>query len=159
MKSVSVRPATLADADAIAAFNLAMAQETEGKALDPELLGRGVRAVFAEPARGAYFVAELAPEPADGAARVVGCLLVTREWSDWRNGDFWWIQSVYTAPDARGRGVYTALHTHVVTAARESGAVGVRLYVEPHNARAISTYQHRGMTKTYDVMETPFTRW
>ena len=149
---LSLRPAIKADHAVLVRFNLEMARETEGKVLDPAVLGAGVARVLTDPSRGRYFVCER-------AGTVVGALMITLEWSDWRNGDFWWIQSVYTEPAARGAGVYRALHEHVVAAARSEGAVGVRLYVEPHNARAIATYTRLGMHKSYDVMETPFTRW
>jgi ribosomal protein S18 acetylase RimI-like enzyme len=152
MSTQTIRPAVAADHAVLVAFNLAMAKETEDKHLDSAVLSEGVRRALADPARGRYFVCEQ-----DSA--VVGALMVTHEWSDWRNGDFWWIQSVYTTPAARGAGVYRALHEHVVRAAKAEGAVGVRLYVEPHNARAIATYTKLGMEKTYDVMETPFTKW
>jgi len=139
MSSVVVRPAVAADRDVIAAFNAAMAQETERRELDLATLACGVERGLADPAKGSYFVAEL-----DG--RTAGCLLVTTEWSDWRDGWFWWIQSVYVAPESRGRGVYSALHQRVRAAAREAGeVVGVRLYVERRNERAQRTYRRLGM--------------
>ena len=142
MSGVAVRAADAADGDVIAAFNAAMARETEQRELDRATLTRGVERALADPAKGRYFVAEL-----DG--RVAGCLLVTTEWSDWRDGWFWWIQSVYVALDCRGRGVYAALHEHVRAAARAAGdVVGLRLYVEKDNARAQRTYQKLGMTET-----------
>jgi len=135
----------------IAAFNLAMARETEDKALDPERLAAGVRAVFEDPARGDYAVAEL-------GGRVVGCLLLTREWSDWRDGTFWWIQSVYVAPEARGRGVFRALWEHVAAQARATpGVCGLRLYVERANERARSVYEAVGMRRShYEMFEVDF---
>jgi len=138
---MNIRPAILDDAAVLVAFNQEMAQETESKSLDIDTLGAGVRAALGDRAKGRYFVAH------DGGD-VLGALMVTLEWSDWRNGDFWWIQSVYVKPAARKRGVYRALHEHVVAAARAAGAVGVRLYVEPHNARAIATYERLRMAKT-----------
>jgi len=147
----AVRAAVRADAGAIARFNAALARETEAKQLDPERLRAGVEAVFDDPARGAYYVAEL-----DG--RVAGGLLVTREWSDWRNGEFWWIQSVYVEPELRGRGVYRGLHAHVVERARAAGDVcGLRLYVERANERAKRTYEALGMRHAdYDMYEVDF---
>jgi ribosomal protein S18 acetylase RimI-like enzyme len=142
VSSVAVRPARAADRDAIAAFNAAMARETEHRELDLATLTRGVERGLADPAKGRYFVAEL-----DG--RVAGCLMVTTEWSDWRAGWFWWIQSVYVDPAQRGRGVYGALHEHVRTAARAAGdVVGIRLYVEKDNTRAQRAYRKLGMTET-----------
>jgi ribosomal protein S18 acetylase RimI-like enzyme len=145
MSEPVIRPATRADIPALAAWNAAMAWETEAKRLDPELLARGVAGVFDEPRRGFYLVAER-----DGAA--VGGLLVTYEWSDWRDGDFWWIQSVYVAPGARRGGVFRLLHAEVVRRAREAGAVGVRLYVETENQRAQATYEGLGMQRCHYFM-------
>lgn len=125
--------------DLLVRFNAALALETEDLALDPERLRAGVRAVFDDPARGAYLVAEL-----DG--RPVGALLVTSEWSDWRAGRMLWIQSVYVEPAARGRGVYRALHERVLADARASADVrGVRLYVERGNRAAQAVYRALGM--------------
>lgn len=150
--TLQIRAARVDDADDIARWNLAMAWETEGKRLDPETLARGVRAVFAEPRRGIYLVAEQAGVP-------VGCLMITYEWSDWRCGDFWWIQSVYVAPDARRGGVFRALYTEVTSMAERAGAVGVRLYVETENARAQATYAGLGMARChyamYEAMRVP----
>jgi GNAT superfamily N-acetyltransferase len=140
-----IRRAGVDDADAIAGWNIAMAWETESKALDPATIGRGVRAVFDEPRRGFYLIAEL-----DGVA--VGCLLVTYEWSDWRCGDFWWVQSVYVAPEARRAGVFRGLYSHVKAMAGGAGAVGVRLYVETENERAQATYDGLGMERCHYLM-------
>jgi len=134
-----VRDAKAADLAFLVDANAAMALETEAKALDRATLERGIAAVFEQPQRGFYLVAER-----DGAA--VGCLLVTFEWSDWRNGDWWWIQSVYVVPAARRSGVFRALHAGVAArAARASGVVGLRLYVERDNTRAQATYRSLGM--------------
>lgn len=148
---VRVRPATPADLDVLVRFSAAMAQETEGRALDPDRLRKGVRAVLESGERGRYLVAE-------AGGTVVGQLLITCEWSDWRNGMFWWIQSVYVTPSARRRGVYQTLHEHVVREARERGDVcGVRLYVEKDNAIAQAAYAGLGMTVTaYRLYEQDF---
>lgn len=136
---IVVREATLADHATICAFNQAMAEESEGRILDEETLARGVRAVLEDPGRGRYLVAER-------EGQVVGQLMLTYEWSDWRNGLFWWIQSVYVAPEARRSGVYRALHERVLSLAGESGeACGVRLYVEQDNHVARATYERLGM--------------
>lgn len=140
-----IRHAERSDGAAIAEWNAAMAWETEQKRLDPAVLSRGVMAVFDEPRRGFYLVAER-----DG--RAVGCLMVTYEWSDWRNGDFWWIQSVYVAPEARRGGVFRALYADVARRAKEVGAVGIRLYVETENHRAQSTYRELGMEQCHYFM-------
>ncbi|MEZ2418974.1 N-acetyltransferase family protein [Luteibacter sp. RCC_6_2] len=143
--TLEIRRAAPDDADAIARWNIAMAWETEEKRLDPEIIGRGVRAVFDEPRRGFYLIAEL-----DGVA--VGCLLVTYEWSDWRCGDFWWVQSVYVAPEARRAGVFRGMYAHVKAMAEGAGAVGLRLYVELENARAQATYAGLGMERCHYFM-------
>ena len=136
-----IRRATAGDEDTIVAFNAAMALETEHLRLDETVLRRGVRAALADPAKGFYLVAEAAGE-------VVGQTLVTAEWSDWRNGFFWWIQSVYVRPDARRGGVFRALFDHVRTAAAaDPDAIGLRLYVDRDNARARATYATLGMTE------------
>lgn len=140
--SFLVRRAGLADADAIAAFNSAMALETEGRALVPERIGAGVRRLLGDASLGFYAVAEQ-----DG--RVIGCLMVTNEWSDWRNGLFWWIQSVYVVPQWRRRGVYRRLYEFVRgLAARDPAICGFRLYVEKENAVAQRTYSALGMAPT-----------
>ena len=140
---LTIRRATPADAEGIAVFNEAMARETEGKTLDPATIRSGVRELLARPDLGFYLVAE------EGGA-FVGQLMITFEWSDWRSGLFWWIQSVYVPPEHRGRGVYRALHARVREMAREAGGVcGLRLYVEKENASAMETYRRLGMHETY----------
>lgn len=125
-----------------------MAWETEAKRLEVEALARGVRAVFDKPERGFYLIAEREGVP-------VGGLLITYEWSDWRNGDFWWIQSVYVEPAARRKGVLRALYEEVLRRARASEAVGVRLYVEKENAVAQAAYSTLGMRQSgYFMLET-----
>ncbi len=119
-----------------------MAKETEHKTLDVDTVNAGVRGLLLRPGYGYYLVAEL-------AERVVGCLLVTFEWSDWRNGLFWWIQSVYVSPEARRRGVFKAMYRTVEARAGESENVcGLRLYVERDNNTAQATYRALGMKKT-----------
>jgi len=136
---VTIRAAQAADIGVLVDFNAAMALETEGKALDRGMLTAGVQAVFAEPRRGFYLVAEV------GGA-VAGCLLITYEWSDWRNGDWWWLQSVYVAKAHRRRGVFRALYAEIERRAQAAPCVvGVRLYVEKDNRRAQETYAALGM--------------
>lgn len=142
---LSIRPATVADIPALCAWNAAMARETEGLALDPAVLEHGVRGVFEQPQRGFYLVAER-----DGAA--LGGLLVTFEWSDWRNGDYWWIQSVYVVPAARRDGVFRALYAEVERRARAARAASLRLYVETENHRAQATYERLGMRPCHYAM-------
>ena len=145
---LSLRRGVHADAAVIVEFNRAMALESEGKALDPEVVAAGVRAALADPGKGFYFLAE---EGAD----VLGQLMVTAEWSDWRNGWFWWVQSVYVRPGSRRRGVFRALYEQVLGEARAvPGVVGLRLYVERDNRQAQETYLRLGMEQTgYLVFE------
>ncbi len=137
---LQVRDATLADAETIAEFNLLLARESEGKQLDPRVLAKGVRLALERPELCRYFLAET-------NGRVAGQTMMTYEWSDWRAGVFWWIQSVYVVPDCRGQGVFRALFRHIETLAKTNCEVcGLRLYVERHNAPAIATYERMGMT-------------
>jgi len=137
--ALTIRRATVDDTEPLARFTEAMAEETEDKALDPDTVRAGVRAVFDRPEQTFYLVAER-----DGD--VVGSLMITTEWSDWRNADFWWIQSVYVRPEARRTGVYTALHRDVRRRARDADDVcGLRLYVERDNAAAQAAYEELGM--------------
>ena len=147
---VRIRRATESDAPVLAGNNRAMARETEDRELAPGVIEAGVLAALTKPELGAdYWVAE-----ADG--RIAGQTMVTREWSDWRNGWFWWIQSVYVAPEFRRKGVYRALHDHVRTEAEASGdVIGIRLYVERDNRAARATYEALGMHATdYELYET-----
>src|SRR5437763_2984015 len=138
-----IRLAQRRDAPALIAFNSAMALETEGKVLYPEVIGAGVRRLLARPGSGFYIVAERNGE-------VIGALLVTKEWSDWRNGDFWWIQSVYVRREFRRRGIYSRLYRHVqVLAAKDRAVCGFRLYVERSNRCAQATYRAAGMQRTH----------
>jgi ribosomal protein S18 acetylase RimI-like enzyme len=145
---IRIRLARRGDSSTIAAFNRAMALETEGKALFPRVIGAGVRRLLARPQSGFYVVAERRNQ-------VIGALLITKEWSDWRNGDFWWVQSVYVLPEHRGRGVYRRLYRHVqALAARRRSVVGFRLYVDHDNAKARRVYRSLGMKETrYLVFE------
>ena len=146
-----VRRATPADAPAIVEFQRLVALETEGKDLDFPTVTTGVDVVMSSHDRGFYIVAELDDS-------VVGSLLITYEWSDWRNATFWWIQSVFVDAEYRRRGVYTAMHNHVLNRAEQDPAIcGVRLYVERANIGAQATYKHLGMDHShYDLYEVDF---
>jgi len=147
-----VRPATIADLDFIVSGNLEMALETEGLVLNAPLLREGVRAILGDDTQvpGAYWIAEL-----DEA--VVGQLMITFEWSDWRNRMIWWIQSVYVSPGARQLGVFRALYLHVRNEAKSAGAGGLRLYVDTTNTRAQQVYAALGMNGDhYRVFEDMF---
>ena len=143
-----IRRARPADAKAIVEFNSAMALETEGKRLFPEVIGAGVRSLLRSPKAGFYLLAQTTTE-------IAGVLMITKEWSDWRNGTFWWIQSVYVRPEFRRKGVYRALYAHIRKLAKADCRVcGFRLYVERENRRAQATYRALGMEKTrYLVFE------
>jgi GNAT superfamily N-acetyltransferase len=138
---LTVRTATPGDVPVIVDYNRRLAQETEHKMLDPQTVTAGVVAAIADPTtKGPYYLA------CDGTD-VVGQLQVTLEWSDWRNGWFWWIQSVYVRADCRGRGVFRLLYQHVRSQARQAGnVIGIRLYVERDNSGAQATYSRLGMT-------------
>lgn len=148
---IKVRAARKTDAELLAFFNTAMAWETEGKELSSEIISAGVRQLIANPQHGFYLVAEKGSE-------VVGALMVTFEWSDWRNGLFWWIQSVYVRPEYRRQGVFRSLYRSVETLARKSPEVcGLRLYVDRGNHSAQRTYQKMGMEESnYNLYEIEF---
>lgn len=145
-----VREARLTDVNTLVQGNCAMARETEGLELDPDRLKDGVAAIFADPSKGRYWI-----EESGGVVR--GQLLITYEWSDWRNASIWWIQSVYVWPEARVRGVFGALYAHVEAEARASGAAGLRLYVDQRNQRAQQVYERQGMDGShYQLFEAMF---
>ena len=148
---IAVRRATSRDLDALVAFQQSMAQETESKALDTGLVREGVAEVFRSADKGFYLVAE-------AQGNVVAGMLITYEWSDWRNATFWWIQSVYVEPQWRRKGVYRAMHDHVFDTARARDDIcGIRLYVERTNQGAQRTYQSLGMAAShYDMYEVDF---
>lgn len=142
--TVSVRRAGEGDHAFLVAGNVALARESEGLALDEAVVRRGVAACLADPAKGFYLVAE------DDAGQRLGQLMVTTEWSDWRDGVFFWIQSVYVIGDARRRGVYAALHNEVIRLSEAAGnVVGVRLYVHRDNVGAMATYRRMGMSESH----------
>ena len=136
---IVTRAATVTDAGPIIEFQLAMARETEGVELDEPVVTRGVHAVFGQPSHGRYFVAVSGDE-------VIASLLITYEWSDWRNGTVWWIQSVYVRPAFRRRGVYGRMYETVRAAAeRDANVRGIRLYVDRRNTSAQEVYRRCGM--------------
>ena len=147
--NITVREATRKDTESIVRFQEGMALETEGKALDEALLRNGITAIFDSSQKGFYLVAE-----ADSV--VVGSLLITYEWSDWRNATFWWIQSVFVDANWRRKGVYRTMHDYVVNVAKSRKDIcGIRLYVERTNTIAQQTYKDLGMTHShYDLYET-----
>lgn len=160
--TLHVREAVPADAERLAQWALAMAWETEHKRLDPETVLAGVGAGLADAAKARYFVAvrEVALAGREVIAEPVGTLMLTTEWSDWRCGHWWWIQSVYVPEAHRRGGVFRALYAHVERLAREAGdVIGLRLYVEADNAVAQRTYAALGMADAgYRILEAPLAR-
>jgi GNAT superfamily N-acetyltransferase len=143
---IRIRRATVDDTESLVAGNIAIARETEDTVLDAELVANGVARVLADETLGVYFVAE--------DHEVVGQLLVTREWSDWRSGFYWWIQSVHVVPRARRTGIYRALHEHVLSEARRDHVLAIKLYVDRDNRAARATYEALGMQHSaYDLYE------
>jgi len=157
MTRLRIRDAVPADCDLIAQWMIAMAWETEHKRLDPPTVHAGVAAGLADPAKARYFVAMREADTAghETIAVPAGTLMLTREWSDWRNGEWWWIQSVYVDTEHRRQGVYDALHRHVAALAQATtGVIGLRLYVERENIAAQGTYRSQGMQESgYRIYE------
>lgn len=149
--TILIRPAGPGDIGTIADFNVALCLETEGRGLDPATVTEGVRRFVSEPARGRYFVAMI-------GAEVVGQTAHTFEWSDWRNGEIWWIQSVYVHPLHRGKGVFRALFAHIrELGGRDAECCGIRLYMERDNTTARQSYLSLGFRQTgYEVLELLF---
>lgn len=133
----NIRPALPDEADALSRLILAMALESEGRELNRETLRAGIAAVFYNPALGRYWVIEW-------AGQLIGCTLITVEWSDWNNAPYWWIQSLYIQPEFRGQGLFEQLLAALEEAAGKEGVKELRLYVEQHNQRAIRVYERNG---------------
>lgn len=145
---IEIRPALPEDAGAIVDFQLLMARETEGLELDLPTVIRGVRAVFDDPSKGEYWVAE-------AGGRVVSSLMTTYEWSDWRDGTVLWVQSVYVLPELRGSGIYRRMYEHLKERVQASpGLMGIRLYVDRRNTAAQRVYERVGMSREhYEMFE------
>lgn len=143
-----IRAAKLEDIAIIAANNIAMAMETEKKTLDENIITSGVTSIINDRNKGIYWVMEI-------NEKLAGQLMITYEWSDWRNGTMWWIQSVFVSEKYRRQGVYSALYQNLVNLAKsDNDCCGIRLYVEKQNARAIETYSKLGMQNAgYEIME------
>jgi len=143
---ILIRYATLQDADVIARFNSAMAMETENKQLSSKKVSDGVHTALSNKEYGFYLLAE-----SDGLP--VAQLMITKEWSDWRNGEFWWVQSVYVEKEYRGQGLYSQLYDRVKELAKADGNVcGLRLYVDNENKNAQKVYSKLGMAKTNYIL-------
>lgn len=139
---ITVRNAKLSDANSIIDFQLKMARETEKLALDPDTVTKGVNAVLNDTAKGQYYVAETGDI-------VIASLLITFEWSDWRNCNVWWLQSVFVMPEFRRKGVFSKMYIHIRNLAEEQGIAGLRLYVETRNTNARRTYETLGMSSEH----------
>lgn len=148
-----IRKASNNDINTIVTFNYLMAKETETILLDKNIVKLGVKSVITNPSKAQYWIAENNNE-------IIGQLMVTYEWSDWRNGDMWWISSVYVTENFRRCGVFSALYKHIEHMAKKNlSCCGIRLYIEKHNERAQKTYLSLGMNDAgYDVMEVDFTK-
>jgi GNAT superfamily N-acetyltransferase len=142
---IIIRKAYREDASAIIDFQQKMAWETEQMTLVPEIILKGVNSVFEDKSIGQYYVAE-----SDGT--VVASLLITYEWSDWRNSNVWWFQSVYVLPDYRRTGIFKKMYTFIKDEADRNNVAGLRLYVESNNERARKTYESLGMSSEHYTM-------
>jgi GNAT superfamily N-acetyltransferase len=142
---ITIRKATPEDATVIIDFQQKMAWETEQMTLIPEIIFKGVNAVFTDPTRGQYWVAE-------DKGNVVASLLITYEWSDWRNRNVWWFQSVYVLPGFRRTGIFRSMYQHIKNEADKEGIAGLRLYVETNNSSAQHTYEALGMKSLHYKM-------
>ena len=155
--NIQIRSATILDVEIISGFNAALARETEARILDAHLLKAGVDSVLRDPRKGWYAVAE---ERSDaGPLKIIGQILVTFEWSDWRNGYFWWLQSLYVEQHVRQQGIFRLLYEYVVEQAQVNSerVCGFRLYVEQDNHSAQEAYAHIGFSKTpYQMHEIDF---
>jgi ribosomal protein S18 acetylase RimI-like enzyme len=145
---ISIRPATQRDSTYIIDFQQQMAQETEKVKLDAEILAEGLKRLFDDPSKGKYYVAE-------DNGEVIGCLMTTFEWSEWRCGNVLWIQSVYIKPSHRSKGVFRKMYEHIKSMVTpESEYRGIRLYVDRTNAAAQKVYEKLGMNgEHYQVYE------
>ena len=142
----TIKEGTKENIDDIAQFQVAMAAESEGTALDLTIVTKGVSLAVEDPAKGSYFLACTA----DGT--VAGSLFLTKEWSDWHATWYWWVQSVYVRPQFRQQGAYRALYQHVRKLAKEAGITSLRLYVDRDNERAKKTYHAQGMSESHYLM-------
>ena len=142
---MEISTGTYNDIEAITGFQIAMALESEGTVLDVERVRKGVAAVMEDESKGTYIVARIEGRP-------VASLMITREWSDWNNGRYWWIQSVYVMPEHRGQGIFRAMYTKVIELANDQNIAQVRLYVDRHNTHAQKVYQKLGMEECHYLM-------
>jgi GNAT superfamily N-acetyltransferase len=142
---ITIRKAKQSDAETIIGFQQKMAWETEQMTLVPEIISKGVNGVFQDPSRGQYYVAE-------SKEQIVASLLITYEWSDWRNANVWWFQSVYVLPDHRRNGIFRNMYSFIKNESSGNNVAGLRLYVESNNVRARKTYEALGMGSEHYTM-------
>ena len=142
---LTIRKANSADSSVIIDFQQKMAWETEQMKLVPEVINKGVNAVFNDPAKGQYWIAE-------DQGMIVASLLITYEWSDWRNCNVWWFQSVYVLPGFRRKGIFRSMYRFIKEEAQKNGIGGLRLYVETNNKNAQFTYEALGMQSLHYKM-------
>lgn len=136
---------TINDIEEITGFQIAMALESEGTILDGNKVRSGVKAAMEDESKGTYIVARTDGKP-------IASLMITREWSDWNNGWYWWIQSVYVMPEYRGQGIFRSMYRKVIEMAKEQSVAQVRLYVDRHNTNAQKVYQKLGMEECHYLM-------
>ena len=141
-KNIEIAAGDISYVDEITRFQIDMAMESEGLALDAERAYRGVRAVLEDESKGRYIIARC-------DEKLIGCLMLTREWSDWNCCWYWWIQSVYVLPEYRGRGIYKAMYGNVLEQAKSAGVSQIRLYVDKNNTTAQAVYQKLGMEECH----------
>ena len=146
----TIRKGTPKDADTIAGFQVDMAMESEGTVLDSETLLKGVTAGLSDPAKGTYFV--VTTEGPDKGGEIVGSMLLTKEWSDWNNCWYWWIQSVYIRPEFRRMGAFSAMYDEIRRMAKDEGSTSLRLYVDKENIKAQECYRRNGMDECHYLM-------
>ena len=148
MENITIRKARVEESSIIVQYQINMAQETEDLGLDKDTLNKGVKRMFDEPFRGTYWVVEF-------EGKVIACVLITPEWSEWRNGEVWWIQSLYVEAPFRGKGIFKQLYTFFKQEVESNDELkGIRLYVEKENTRAQKAYEAVGMTREhYDLYE------
>ena len=153
-ENITIRKATLEDIEKITDYNIEMAMETENKKLDRPVALKGVKAVIDDSLKGFYLVAEKIV----GEKEIVGQLMITFEWSDWRNKCFWWIQSVYVIKKFRNQKIFTSLYSEIIRLARlREDVCGLRLYVEAHNESAKMVYRALNLTRiSYEIFEMIF---
>ena len=146
MMNYRIDVATGEDTETISKFQMEMAKESEGTELDYETVREGVKAVMTDETKGSYLVAK------DGEGKILGSLLLTTEWSDWNNCNYYWIQSVYVRPESRHQGVFKEMFDFAKTIAQSEGAGALRLYVDRHNVNAQKVYQSLGMHESHYLM-------